>query len=161
MKWYSHRVIGVSSAMMTGSFLSFADGGTIAAMVLAYLGSTLPDVVEGKPPKEGSFFFKRGMLNWRTSHRGVSHWFGWYITLAIAGWLYFPVLAWLGIGALSHLAADSLTPMGVPLYPFSKKKMMSFRLFATGSIYEMLFTCILMACAAYYATNYINGLRII
>jgi inner membrane protein len=152
MRWYSHRIIGVGTALLSG--------GGLAAMGLAYLGSTLPDVVEGKSPREGAFFFKYRMKKWRGTHRGSSHWFGWYILLALISFYFYPVLMWLGIGALTHLAADSCTPMGVPLYPFSKKKMMSLKLFTTGSLTEIIFTSALLIFLIFYFTHHNKNMTI-
>ena len=150
MKWQTHRLIGVGVALI-------CDAGIVAAAI-SYLGSTLPDVVEGKPPQEGAFFFGRGMKNWRKNHRGTSHWFGWYLGLAFAGFYYDPIFAWLGIGAMTHLAADAVTPMGVPLLPFSKKKMFSINLFPTGSFREAIFSMFLMVGIAYYFVLFPNSL---
>lgn len=153
MKWQSHRIIGVGTAAVF-------DGG-LAAAVLSYFGSTLPDVVEGKPPQEGGFFFKHKMGAWRKSHRGSSHWVGWYVVLALLGHHYHPSLMWLGIGAMTHLAADALTPMGVPLLPFSKKKMFSLNLFSTGSFGELIFSVTLVAGLIFYISKYQTSLHVL
>lgn len=153
MKWQSHRLIGISAAI-------FFDGGIIAA-ALSYVGSTLPDVVEGRSPGEGAWFYKKKMKAWRATHRGTSHWAIWYVLLAMVGSHYHPVLAWLGFGALTHLAADSLTPMGIPLYPFSKRTMLSLNLFSTGSVKEYLFSILLLAAIVYYSTTHINRLHLL
>lgn len=153
MKWTTHRLIGAGTAI-------FIDGGLVAA-ALSYAGSTLPDVVEGKPPQEGAFFFNSGMRSWKKSHRGSSHWFGWYLVIAIAGFTYSPILAWIGIGALTHLAADALTPMGVPLYPFSKKKMLSINLFPTGGFREFIFGITFAGILLYYMLHARNTLTVL
>ena len=146
MKWHTHRLIGVSVAAFSGA-------GAVGAL-LSYIGSTLPDLVEGRPPSESGWFFRSKMRNWRKSHRGASHWFGWYVALALIAYHYHPVLAWIGIGAITHLAADALTPMGVPALPFSKKHMMSLSLFSTGSAGEYVFFLCLLTSLLYFISHH-------
>lgn len=146
---------------MIGASTAIVFDAGIVAVALSYLGSTLPDVVEGKPPQEGAFFFNSGMNRWKKSHRGSSHWLGWYVALAFAGAAYSPILAWIGIGAITHLVADAMTPMGVPLYPFSKKRMLSVNLFPTGGFREVIFSVALMSGMAYYITHFPNSFTIL
>lgn len=153
MKWQSHRIIGISAAVLIG--------GGVVGVILSYIGSTLPDIIEGKTPQEGAWFFKSRMRSWSKSHRGSSHWAGWYITLALAGYHIYPVFMWLGIGSLTHLLADALTPMGVPVYPFSKKKMVTLNLFATGSVTEVIFTSGMLISIIYYVVHHPDALHIL
>lgn len=62
------------------------------------------------------------------------------------------LVLWLGLGGLSHIVLDSLTPMGVPVAPFDGKRRMGIRRISTGSFGERLFLlCTLGLAAAQFA----------
>ena len=74
-----------------------------------------------------------------TGHRGLLHWLVWPTLLVLYGVKFSkPMIFWFGLGYLTHVIADALTPLGVPLFaPLSTKKinLMSIK---TGSYLEFL-----------------------
>lgn len=142
MKWYHHRLSSVALALLLGS-------GPVGAG-LAYAGSVLPDLVEGRAPAEGFFFSKWRRERWLSRHRGASHWFGWYAAAAVYGYLVYPPLHWLFLGALFHLLGDALTPGGVPLLPSKNGPRLIFGFFRTGSAGEFVSVWFFLFCCFLY-----------
>lgn len=145
MKWFSHRLTTGGAAIVLG-------GGPIGA-ILAYAGSTLPDVLDGKPPPESLFFGEWRKRQWQKHHRGTTHWVGWYLIGMAALWWYsrshhWPLLLklnWLFAGAIGHLVGDAMTPGGIPVMPWKNGPRATLNLFKTGSPLEYLFVLAFMS----------------
>ncbi|MCL0066639.1 metal-dependent hydrolase [Thermodesulfovibrionales bacterium] len=152
MKWHNHRI--------TAGVIVFAAVGNIIPAIAAVLGSTFPDRIEGKMGSEGQ----------RKRHRKGSHWFVPYVLVAVAllflashkgvnsvsldmvqdisltlGAIY-PVLIYLlaffFIGALLHIAFDSICGKVPSLYP---KKRFGIKLFKVGSTKEYALVFLVIA----------------
>lgn len=111
-------------------------------------GSTLPDTLD-------KVFSVGDRELWKRIHRTLSHW----------PWLYVAGVAivilsggdgevgsmalWACLGSLAHLALDVLTPMGIPVFPWSLRKRRSIRLFRTGSFWEYAFLLALVVLGGY------------
>lgn len=126
MKWMTHQ----SAALALGLW-SRGEPLVVAAMVV---GAVLPDALE----QAISFGNKKMFFR---IHRGVLHWFGWYLALAVLGLFVGQTQAMQGVmglafGALSHLLLDALNPTGVPLLPFRDKPRLRFASIKTGSAGE-------------------------
>ena len=144
MKWITHQTAAVAAALA----LHLPLEGVAAACV----GAVLPDVLDQRVAGlAGGKKTRQKVFN--AIHRGTTHWFGWWLALLLAALVASaPALppAWrgvppgLGLGGLSHVLLDMLTPAGVPLLPFSRKSRISLHLCATGSLGEYCF----LACAA-------------
>lgn len=130
MKWINHRISAITLALISG--------GGAAGALLAYAGSTLPDLAEGKPPAEGILFGGWRKRRWLAHHRGASHWYGWYAASAIGTGIFFPPWHWLFLGALFHLLGDMLTPGGIPLLPWKNSARLTLSIFKTGSPLEYI-----------------------
>lgn len=144
----SHVVVGAAAwagvAVVAG--LPPAEPQALAA---AALGALLPDIDH---PRSWAGRRMRAIsvpLSMLVGHRGVTH-----SLLAVAGAL--AVLALLGtgfaaapvaVGYLSHLAADALTPSGVPLLWPSRRRF-TLALVETGSVAEIGLVAALAALAA-------------
>ena len=144
MKWINHRITATATVLILG--------GGIFPAAMAYLGSTLPDVLEGKPPAETGLFGAWRKRQWSKKHRGASHWFGWFVIASWLAWIYAPPLHWIFIGGLLHLAGDALTPGGIPLLPVKNGPRISAKLFYTGSLKEYLFVAMFLAAGFIYKT---------
>lgn len=72
-----------------------------------------------------------GLVQGKVPHAGAGAGAGQHMLLL--------VLAGVAYGAITHIILDMLTPSGVPLMPFSRKKKLSLPLCRTGSIGEYVF----------------------
>ena len=143
MMAFSHMVIGASSWAVVAKIFGLPPADP-AMVGMAAFGALLPDI-----DHPGSWVGRRFQvisvpLALVIGHRGVTH--SLIATGALAVVLYFyglgMIIAPLLIGYASHLAADSLTPSGVPwLWPW--KRTFSLNLFRTGSFTEYLLTTFL------------------
>lgn len=163
MKWFTHQSIAVAAALA----LHMPPVG-VAGVIL---GSVLPDVVDQRlarltPNPQKTFNrIHRGASHW-------FGWYVallltallWPLAGDMTGLLrgmhlpflekilghtavQFPsqlpsLLAGLGFGALLHVALDMLTPSGVPLTPFSRRRKLSLKLCSTGSLGEYVFLAV-------------------
>ena len=106
MKWANHKLVT--------TVVVFAGTGNLLYAAYSFLGSVLPDRLEGKPPKESKAYWK-----WRSKHRQNTHWTVPY--LAIIAVLYYlheigilHDLSWeiaklpifVCVGALLHILED-------------------------------------------------------
>ena len=55
-----------------------------------------------------------------------------------------PALLGIGLGGISHVVLDMLTPSGIPLHPFSRKNKLSFKVCSTGSVGEYVFLGVML-----------------
>lgn len=134
----SHMVVGAALWAVTAKAggLSPAEPQALAAAVL---GSLLPDIDHPNSWAGRKLRPISVPLSLLVGHRGITHSLlaviGGIALLAAMGgnWVAAPII----IGYLSHLAADSLTPSGVPLlWPW--KRRFTLNLCQTGSFTEII-----------------------
>lgn len=107
MMWRSHFIIGATLPIIVGDY-----GGAVAAVI----GSVAPDYLEELPRVWGG----RKIAHRTTTHVMV-YWIAAVLVLmSLASWSTLPM--WWAWGGLSHVLADSLTPMGVPIFPTQKHR---------------------------------------
>lgn len=152
MKWHSHK-------LATGAILYTVTGNLIITG-LGVLGSTFPDFIEGKPPKQGTPAYQQ----WRKHHRQGSHWLLPYLLITFFGFYYlhtFGIVAiswgklldmlthWSSnidvllihfiscftLGCVLHILEDSICGR-VPMLMRSPR--LGLRLFRVGSVWEYL-----------------------
>lgn len=154
MKWISHQICALGLAAGAGASLPLLAG--------VGLGAVLPDRLD----RLLASFYRNKQRGWGKVHRGPTHWFGWWLALAWAGWRLDLLLAplparplavqslilGLGLGGLSHILLDMLTPKGVPLLLFNRKSRLSLNLVTTGALSEKIF--LLLFCLALAAWKY-------
>lgn len=146
MKWFTHQTVAVAAAIA----LHMPPAG-IAAV---FAGAVLPDVIDFKLAGKGP----QRQRNFNKIHRGISHWFGWYVLLLLCAMLLplapreTDLALGMAFGALTHIALDMLTPSGVPLIPpvpmvgsAKGSGRISLNLCSTGSIQEYIFLVVTMA----------------
>lgn len=139
MKFKSHFIANASIAAML-------DLGLVP-LVGFMVGSTLPDVLD-------KVFSAGDRKLWERIHRTLSHWPWAYAAFAVfafftAGGDMGEAAGWVCVGALVHLVLDFMTPMGIPVFPWSLGKRRSLRLVRTGSAWEYLFLLALVMGAVY------------
>lgn len=105
MRWFNHMLIA---------------GGTTAVIApplvpVAILGSTAPDWLEWINKAVGN------PIEHRTTTHIVLYW-AVALAAAIGVWDYQGIIAAFAYGGLTHVLADALTIMGVPLTPFSDRR---------------------------------------
>lgn len=143
MKWITHQTGGLLAAAILQL--------PIASIGAALAGSILPDIMDqkisglGHTRRQKQKFFNQ-------LHRGASHWFGWWLALLVAPFIWLQpglaadIIAGLALGALSHVVLDMLTTMGVPILPFSRKHKVSLKICSTGKAGEYVFLAIMLCC---------------
>lgn len=137
MKWITHQ----AGAVAAGLALHLP----LAGLAAVCAGAVLPDMLDQR--MAGLALTRGGRQRlFRAVHRGTTHWFGWWCLLCAAGFsasglsdLAREAALGVGLGGLSHVLLDMLTPSGVPLLPFSRRRMLSLKLCATGSAGELCF----------------------
>lgn len=135
--------IGAWGGLVLGSLAPDIDGeGSIC-----YLGNFLPKHITPRPVIR--------ILNWvgRTissgiraafGHRAALHWPLWGAILVAVGLAQnMEWLLWFGVGYLLHIAGDSLTKSGVPLFGPISKRDISFSPMVTGKWVERSFGVLL------------------
>ena len=133
MKWITHQLISAGSAVVLGM--------PMPGVLAAWGGAIAPDLLDQKRAALG----RRRQQVFNRIHRGSSHWFGWWLALwlvGVSGFLPYVaglVAAGLGWGALTHVALDACTPMGIPVLPWSRQGKFSLRLCRTGGLGEYIF----------------------
>lgn len=116
MKTATHALFGVSLVLqlyiMFPSLQSYSP--LIFGLILAFIGSTIPDLDHPANP---------GLISFISKHRGWTHSiFGAIVFTVLFGYLFmsynfsFSYVLPFFIGYISHLALDSLTPTGVKWY---------------------------------------------
>ncbi|MBQ9451879.1 MAG: metal-dependent hydrolase [Desulfovibrio sp.] len=144
MKWITHQAAAVSAGLALRL--------PLAGLAAMCAGAVLPDILDQRlaglaPTRHG----RQRLFN--AVHRGTTHWCGWWLVLCAAalsasglGSAVREIVLGLGLGGLSHVLLDMLTPTGVPVLPFSRQPKLSLRLCATGSPGEFcLLVCIVAA----------------
>lgn len=128
MKWYNHKAVGAGVSLLFGLPLS--------GVFITIVSSVLPDVVEF------------GVLK----HRGLSHAWWIYALLYVVSVAILPkysiYFSFIALGILIHLICDALTMMGIPLSPFSDKRI-AFKFFKTGSVTEYIVVSVIMLICLY------------
>lgn len=132
----------------------FASGAALGAVLApdmysatcCLLGSLAPDWLD-KAVSLGNW------QRWEKIHRTWSHtlmWWGLFIGILsivhVLPPLVFRCLFFFGTGALLHLALDSLNPMGIPIFP--KTRRFSFNIVKTGSWGDYMIAAISVAIVA-------------
>ena len=178
MKWHSHK-------LATGAIL-YAVTGNFLVTGLGVLGSTFPDFIEGKPPKQGTPAYQE----WRKRHRQESHWLIPYLLITVFGFYYLKTLGvavinlkkllsmlehWQSnldvllvylvscftLGCVLHILEDALCGR-VPL--LGRKPRIGLRLFRVGSAWEYLLvfpaSVFLIIWRAAYEYNFLEYLKI-
>ena len=106
----------------------------------AFFGAILPDLCDQWLSSLLSCTRRGRARRFAALHRGTSHWFGLWLGLLLLGdgldVFCNELLTGLGIGALSHLLLDALTPRGIPLLPFVGRIRLALPLCRTGSLGE-------------------------
>jgi membrane-bound metal-dependent hydrolase YbcI (DUF457 family) len=151
----THIVIGIAASVFTASHFSILLN-PVGFLSLLF-GALLPDVDGGgvitRPGTILKRFLNRPLVllldffgasfseisRKVTGHRGFFHWLIWpVLIIGFAKKFSILWLFWLGLGYLSHVIADALTPLGVPLLaPFSRRKI-SLSSIKTGSLLEFI-----------------------
>lgn len=135
----SHMIVGAASWSVAAWAMGTPVGshGHPEGLALAVLGSLLPDIDHPDSWLGRKLRFISVPLAMVVGHRGITHSLlavlGCLVALGFFGfgWMAAPIT----IGYLSHLAADSLTPSGVPLLWPSKQRF-TVNLMRTGSAVE-------------------------
>lgn len=145
MKWITHQ----TGALAAGLAFSLPTPGIIAALV----GAVTPDIIDQSISKSAPTRKEKQKL-FNKIHRGDSHWFGWWLAFFIICLTFLPfapvrdIAAGFLFGALSHVFLDMLTPAGIPVLPFSRKKKLALPLCITGQPTEYVFlACLMLVCA--------------
>ena len=147
MKWVNHRLLTtVLVYSATDSFIYAACG---------FVGSTLPDYLEGRPPRD-----KKAYWQWRSRHRRTTHWSVPYLTVIMAlmvlhqqllleSWVWYAakLIIFVNVGALLHILEDAVCGK-VPL--ISRTGKIGIKLFRVGSAFEYLFTYMVCLIALWY-----------
>lgn len=136
MMWRTHFVIGATLPIVIGDY-----AGAVAAVV----GSVAPDYLE--------------RLDWlggrRIAHRTTTHVLVYWVAACAALFLLMPFSSlpfWWAFGGLSHVVADSFTPMGIPIFPSQKHRTNFFGgAIRTGSAGEWVIMglCVVLATLAF------------
>ena len=138
MKWITHQTAGVGAALALHLPL---EGG-----VAACLGAILPDKLDQAIAKRS----RNPQRTFNQIHRGTTHWFGWWVAILLVACSHLvpphwqPALLGIGLGGISHVVLDMLTPSGIPLHPFSRKNKLSFKVCSTGSVGEYVFLGVML-----------------
>lgn len=159
----THIILGISAYVAIMS----ATGEPLqpAAVAVCLIGSLLPDADHPRS-LVNRLFLPLAIVPALTSHRGLTHTLGASAALAGAGayavhagaidQVY--VIAFI-IGYLSHIAADMLTPSGVPLFaPLSHDRIRSFVVVPTGGLGERIIALSAMAYLAFVCWQWLTRL---
>jgi len=141
VKWFNHLLIAGSTCAVVAP----------ALVPVALLGSTAPDWLE----------WLSGALGRKVKHRTVTHVVTYWMTAMLFFWLLWDFhgigLAF-AYGGFTHVFADSLTIMGVPLLPGSDRRTNLFggRL-RTGEMGEFVVACGIAGVCFFVAGNLHQG----
>jgi len=132
MLWQTHIVIGAVAGALTAG----ENKGMFLAASISAVGALLPDI-DTPNSKLGSKTVVSKGINSIFGHRGAMHSFVgcMFVLLFLRAIIPEKYLLYVGIGYVSHLFADMLNPIGVPLlWPI--KKRFRIPLIKTGSDVE-------------------------
>lgn len=138
MKWITHQTAGVGAALALHLPLE--------GVVAACLGAILPDKLDQAIAKRS----RNPQRTFNQIHRSTTHWFGWWVAILLVACSHLvpphwqPALLGIGLGGISHVVLDMLTPSGIPLHPFSRKNKLSFKVCSTGSVGEYVFLGVML-----------------
>ena len=146
MKQRTHLVVGLAASLATGDMAA-----------PAMLGAVIPDIDISwsyRRTRQG-YRPRSGLPRW-LGHRGITHfallWIGLFIAAAHVPHEQAALcLTGFAVGGLSHLAADALTPAGIPLLSFQSH--FSLHLCKTGSFVENLIAAGLLVWIAWTLTK--------
>ncbi len=162
MKWITHECVAVGLAAALGLPLPALAG--VAA------GSVLPDALDQGMAR--ALVFRQAAFN--RIHRGVTHWFGWWLGLMLPvllallsqGAAAFDLpyetlfLFGLGFGGFAHVMLDMCTMSGVPVAPWSRKRRIALKLCSTGGLREYLFlAAFLIAMGFFFGSHLLQTAR--
>ena len=108
MKWITHQTAGVGAALALHLPLE--------GVVAACLGAILPDKLDQAIAKRS----RNPQRTFNQIHRGTTHWFGWWVAILLVACSHLvpphwqPALLGIGLGGISHVVLDMLTPSGIP-----------------------------------------------
>lgn len=149
----SHVLIG-AGAWVAAARLGGLVSGDAMALGAAMAGSLLPDIDHPSSWLGRRLWVMSKPLSMLIGHRGLTH-----SLLAVAGGvallrtthpaaLATRLIEPLTVGYLSHLAADALTPAGVPLlWPLRRR--FGLPLCSTGGVMEMVIVAMVLAAAGW------------
>ena len=106
MKWITHQTAGVGAALALHLPLE--------GVVAACLGAILPDKLDQAIAKRS----RNPQRTFNQIHRGTTHWFGWWVAILLVACSHLvpphwqPALLGIGLGGISHVVLDMLTPSG-------------------------------------------------
>lgn len=147
----SHVVVG-ASAWAVAAGLSDLPGADPQALTAAALGALLPDIDHPQSWAGRRLRIVSVPLSALVGHRGITHSLVAVIAalaaLAVLGSTY--AAAPVAVGYLSHLAADALTPSGVPLLWPSRRRF-TVNLCSTGSLTEVALVAAVAVLAGWTA----------
>lgn len=147
----SHMVVGAALWAVTARAAGL-DPAEPTALSIALAGSLLPDIDHPQSWAGRKFRVVSVPLSVLVGHRGITH----SLLAVIVG---IAVLAGMGVdqpmaplvvGYLSHLAADGLTPSGVPLLWPSRRRF-TLNLCSTGSLVEFGLVALIAAAGGWAA----------
>jgi len=152
----SHMALGGAAWVVVVKLGGAAPELSAAGMGMAVLGSLLPDIDHPGSAVGRRLWMISRPLSMLIGHRGLTH-----SLLAVLAGVAALVLvapssdlavfvAPLAVGYLSHLAADALTPSGVPLL-WPVKRRFGIALCSTGGPAEMLTVAAVLGLAAWLA----------
>ncbi|MEG1610089.1 MAG: metal-dependent hydrolase [Bilophila sp.] len=156
MKWMTHKAVALAGALAVQA--------PPVALVAVLVGSVLPDMIDTALARGNRQVWRR--IHRQSSH--WFGWYFLLIAagfalpsqedllpLLILMQKGFPGLSsnalmqveqcgadlvvWTGIGGLSHILLDALTPMRVPIYPFGGRQRFGIKLVSTGTWKESVF----------------------
>ncbi|MFA5879825.1 MAG: metal-dependent hydrolase [Candidatus Margulisiibacteriota bacterium] len=109
-------------------------------------GSLLPDIDHPRSAIGRVFFFVSAPLNRYFGHRKLIHSLVLWAPVTIIGFLYFQILGWIGLGAITHVLLDCWNTTGVELLtPITEKIFVlgsrKYRI-ASGSRSEFVVLCL-------------------
>ncbi len=122
----SHLIFGGALTVVAGALLlpKVGEGTVVVASLASLVGTTAPDTLEVR-------YWRGNASVTLLPHRTITHYPPLWLALFVAGvWLAWNISAPAGIaltgfsfGAFTHLLADMMTPMGIPIWhPYKHRK---------------------------------------